>query len=126
MKNRISFLIFIAVLSIACFNTGCRKKKDTIVLITVRDASQHIVVGAAVKLFPKPSTAGGATNKLLWTKDAVTDYSGVATFDFNDEDQLGQSGVAVAHIDVVYGGSSGNGVIKVEEEKTSVATVYIN
>ncbi len=106
-------------------NTGCRKKKDTIAEITVRNSAGVVVQGVTVRMYPKPSDPGGTSNTLLWDYKATTNSSGVATFNFNEVYQLGQAGVVVSHIEVKNGISSGGGVIKVEQEKVSTATVFI-
>ncbi|MFN5910972.1 MAG: hypothetical protein ACK45H_06535, partial [Bacteroidota bacterium] len=55
----------------------------------------------------------------------LTNSSGVAVFNYNDEYQLGQAGVAVLDIKAFKGGAQGQGIIKVEQETTSEETVYI-
>lgn len=129
MKNtvkRIGFLSLILVF-VAGMNMGCRKKKDTIAEITVRNAAGAVVAGANVRLYPKPSniSQGGSNASLLWEYEAVTNSSGVASFNFNDVYQLGQAGVVVANIDANHSGSTGTGVIKVEQETVSTATVFL-
>mgnify|MGYP000966770555 CR=1 FL=1 len=126
MKNtvkRIGILSLIFVL-VAGMNVGCRKKKDTIAEITVRNSAGAIVAGANVKLYPKPSNTdqGGSTAALLWEYETVTNSAGVASFNFNEIYQLGQAGVAVANISASHSGKTGTGVIKVQQETVSTAT----
>lgn len=125
MKNafrRIGLLTLLVVF-VAGTNIGCRKKKDTIAEITVRNSAGAVVPGAAVRLYPKPSQPGGGS--LLWEYETTTNSAGVASFNFNEIYQLGQAGVVVANIDAKHGGNTGIGVIKVEQETVSVATVFI-
>lgn len=125
MKNvrRIGVLTLLIAL-FALTNIGCRKKKDTIAEVTVRNSAGAAVSGATVRLYPKPSP-GYENNALLWEFETTTNSAGMASFNFNEVYQLGQAGVVVAHIKASHSGSSGVGVIKVEEETTSVATVFI-
>ncbi len=129
MKNsvkKIGILTLILVF-VAGMNMGCRKKKDTIAEITVRNSAGAIVAGANVRLYPKPSdvSQGGSNASLLWEYETVTNSSGVASFTFNEVYQLGQAGVVVANISVNHAGNTGTGVIKVEQETVSVATVFL-
>jgi hypothetical protein len=50
---------------------------------------------------------------------------GEAIFNFDDEYQLGQAGVAVLNIDVQKGTASGSGIIKIEPEAISEETVFV-
>lgn len=102
---------------------GCRKKGDTIAKITVRDSLDKLVVGALVRLDGQSTLD---TPKAIIRHDsAYTNTSGVAIFDYNQVYQLGQAGVAVLNITAQKDGMKGTGIIKVEEEKTSTETVYI-
>lgn len=125
MKNVKRLGVFTLLIALfALTNIGCRKKKDTIAEVIVRNSAGAVVSGATVQLYPKPSP-GYENNALLWEFETTTNSAGVASFNFNEIYQLGQAGVVVAHIKAHQGGNSGTGVIKVEEETTSVATVFI-
>jgi hypothetical protein len=54
-----------------------------------------------------------------------TNSSGEAIFNLNDVYKKGMAGVAILNIDARKNGLKGEGIIKVEEEVTSEATVYI-
>lgn len=125
MKNvkRVGVLTLLIAL-FALTNIGCRKKKDTIAEILVKNSAGAPVSGATVQLYPKPSP-GYENNPLLWEFETITNSAGIASFNFNEVYQLGQAGVVVAHIKAYQGSNSGTGVIKVEEETISVATVFI-
>lgn len=125
MKHILNFnFILIALISATTlFNfTGCKKKHDTIVKIHVRDASNSPVSDANVRLYVK--VTGGMQTPVL-DKSATTNSSGDAIFNFNDVYKSGQAGVAVLDIKAMKDGLVGEGIIKIEEEKTSEETVFI-
>lgn len=104
-------------------SSGCRKKKDTIAKIYVRDTSNALVVGAQVVLKGESTVTPSPPVVLFDT--TTTNGSGEAIFNFNDVYQLGQAGVAVLNIEAQKNGLTGQGIIKVEQETTSEETVFI-
>ena len=120
--KRIGVFGMIALLGIG-FSSGCRKKKDTIAIIYVRDVANQLVSGAQVVLYGQ-STINQPANVVLYDT-TVTNTSGEAKFNFNDVYQLGQAGVAVLNIEAYKDGAEGEGIIKVEQETTSEETVFI-
>jgi len=116
------FLSLITVSS-ALIATSCRKKKDTIANIFVKDATSQPVAGCKVILKGVSTTNNQAGVTLYDT--AYSDADGIATFNFNKDYQLGQAGVAVLNIDAKKNGLKGTGIIKIEEEVTNVETVFI-
>ncbi len=120
--QRIFFFLFIATLGVS-ISSGCRKKKDTIAKIYVRDISNQLVSGAQVVVYGQ-STINQPANVTLYDT-TQTNSSGVAEFNFNDVYQLGQAGVAVLNIEATKSGYAGEGIIKVEQETTSEETVFI-
>jgi len=126
MKQRIKNGTWVLILFVfIATNMGCRKKKDTIVEVTVRNAASAPVANATVRLYPKPTPGYSGGSSLLWDYSANTDFSGIAVFNFNEVYKLGQAGVVVAHIDAHYAGSAGTGVVKVEQEEKTTTTVFI-
>lgn len=123
MKNAIKkvTLFGLMMLLISVTSMGCRKKKDTIAEITVRNSAGAVISGAAVRLFPVPTQQG----TLLWEYETTTNSDGIASFNFNEVYQLGQAGVVVANIEATAGGNTGKGVIKVDQEVVTSATVFI-
>jgi len=105
------------------FSSGCRKKKDTIAIIYVRDVANQLVAGAQVVVYGQ-STINQPANVVLYDT-TLTNTSGEAKFNFNDVYQLGQAGVAVLNIEATFGAAVGEGIIKVEQEVTSEETVFI-
>jgi len=124
MRNYILFSGFLLVAFAMTFTFGsCRKKADTIAKITVRDTANVLVPNARVILY---GTATEAPLKPVVRRDTTyTNSSGVAIFNYNEVYQLGQAGVAVLDISAEKGGLYGEGIIKVEEEVESTATVFI-
>lgn len=122
--SKLSFVL-VGVMTLALF-VGCRKKKDTIVLINVKTsvfAPDKPVDNAKVVLYAVSST--GHQSSVTIHDTAYTTPNGSAYFNFNDVYQLGQAGVAVLNIKATKDNMSGEGIIKVEEEKTSSQKVYI-
>jgi hypothetical protein len=116
------FLSLITVSSVF-IATGCRKKKDTIANVYVRDAANVPVLGCKVILKGVSTTTNQAGVTVYDT--AYSDENGLASFNFNDEYQLGQAGVFVLNIDAKKNGLKGTGIIKIEEEVTNEETVFI-
>jgi hypothetical protein len=118
MKNILILSLFVvAALS-------CRKKKDTIVEITVKNEFSEVISGASVKLLTVPPYEQNAVPVL--EMEGTTDANGVVRFNFNDVFQLGQAGVAVLNIEAEKSDLDGTGIIKVEEEQVSKKTVLID
>lgn len=118
-----SFLILGIAVSGALLTTACRKKKDTIAKIYVRDATNNPVASCQVVL-KGVSTTGNAANVKVYDT-TLTNASGEAIFNFNDLYKLGQAGVAVLNIEAKKNNLKGEGIIKIEEEKTNEETVFI-
>ncbi|MEN9442861.1 MAG: hypothetical protein RLZ33_2938 [Bacteroidota bacterium] len=123
LKRTIVFAV-LAILGVGFSSTGCRKKKDTIAIIYVRDAANQLVSGAQVVLYGQSTQPNQAVNVTLYDT-TTTNTSGEAKFNFNDVYQLGQAGVAVLNIEASANGLSGEGIIKIEQETTSEETVFV-
>lgn len=117
-----SIFLFLCVLGVA-FSYGCRKKQDTLAVVTVLNTNNEPVQGAEVVLYGQ-STINQPANVVLFDT-SETNVQGEALFDFNDVYQLGQAGVAVLNIEAYKDGAEGTGIIKIEEETTSEETVFI-
>lgn len=103
-------------------STGCRKKKDTIANVYVLDGNNATVAGCTVRVYGVSTTGKASVVDLTST----TDGGGLATFNFNDIYQLGQSGVAVLNITAQKDSISGQGIIKIEQEEVNEVTVFVN
>jgi hypothetical protein len=122
MKNTWMF----GILLVLAFGpvTSCRKKKDTIAKIYVRDVDNQLVSGASVSLNADGSCSN-CTASGNFPMVSSTNSSGVAVFNFNEVYQLGQAGVAVLNIVASKDGNAGSGIIKVEQEVETEETVFI-
>lgn len=124
MRNYIIFtglLLFMGSMSLGL--SSCNKKEDTMAKITVRDTSNALVPGARVILY---GTSTEVPVKPVVRRDtAYTNGSGVAIFNYNEVYQLGQAGVAVLNVSAKKDNFSGEGIIKIEQEKESTTTVLI-
>lgn len=119
-----NIILFVAVALIGATSMmGCRKKKETLAKIYVRDAANQPVEGASVVLYGETTTTP-PKNPILFDT-TLTNSSGEAVFNYDEVYQLGQAGVAVLNIKAKKNTSIGTGIIKIEEEKTNTETVYI-
>ena len=124
MRNQfILVTIITSILATGIMLGSCRKKGDTIARITVRDSVNMLVPNARVVL-SAPSTTD-PQQSVVFGDTAMTNTSGVATFNFNDIYQLGQAGVGVFDIVALKNGLKGEGIIKVDQEVENNATVFL-
>lgn len=124
MKNYIIYPSLAIVLFALAFSTGsCRKKGETIAQVIVRDTSNVLVSGATVILYGESTT--DPVQPVVRKDTLKTNTSGIATINYDDVYQLGQAGVAVLNISAEKGELYGEGIIKIEEETTNTATVFI-
>ncbi len=108
------FSIFCGIALQSCF-----KVEETIASVTVRNEAGTPVPGAAVRLHFE------GNNNPRFDTTKVTNGSGIASFNFSDFYEAGQSGFAVLDIDVEKGTLLGSGIIKIEEQKTTSETVVV-
>ena len=102
---------------------SCVKKEDTIAKIEVRDESNNLVEEAMVVLHG--TSTCNCPSQVVVYDTAFTNAAGIATFNYNEIYQLGQAGVAVLDIEAYKGNRRGQGIIKIEAEKTNEETVII-
>ncbi len=112
MKNRILLLL---ALSLAFAFQSCFKVEETIATVRVLNEAGQAVPSAEVTLL-----GGNRFNEVQ-----TTNGSGVASFNFTDQYQAGQSGFAVLDITVIKGSQVGTGIIKIEEQETTEETIVI-
>lgn len=117
-----SFILFFAA-SLSLLMVSCRKKKDTIANIYVRDENNAVVNNAMVILYG--TNTAGTPQQVAVFDTAYSNSSGLASFNYNDLYQLGQAGVAVLDIKAQKQNKSGQGIIKIEAEKENEETVFI-
>src|SRR5680860_16720 len=116
-------LLALGLFAITFSTNSCRKKADTIAKVTVRDTANILVPGATVILYGESTTE--PIQPVVRRDTVTTNSSGVATVNYNDVYKLGQAGVAVLNISAEKGDLYGEGIIKVEQEEESTATVFI-
>ncbi len=117
------FICFVALLG-AVSVSGCRKKKDTLAHIYVKNNTNQSVDNAMVVLYG--TNTAGTPQQVAVFDTAYTNIEGLATFNFNEIYQLGQAGVAVLDIKAQKLNQIGIGIIKIEAEKLNEETVIIN
>ena len=121
MNKIIFFCSLFIVASVAV--SGCRKKKDTIANIYVKDDNNILVDQAMVVLYG--TNTAGTPQQVAVFDTAYTNVEGMATFNYNDIYQLGQAGVAVLDIEAYKSNRFGQGIIKIEAEMINEETVII-
>jgi hypothetical protein len=102
---------------------ACVKKEDTLAKIEVRDENNALVEQAMVVLHG--TSTCNCPSQVVVYDTAYTNAAGIATFNYNEIYQLGQAGVAVLDIEAYKGNRQGQGIIKIEAEKTNEETVII-
>jgi len=116
------FLLSTLALAVSFGLTSCGKQGDTIATIKVVDASGVAVPGALVHVVGYDSYG---YNSGVIDRETTTDANGNAVFNFNDLYKRGSAGFAVLEIEASKAGLVGEGIIKVEEEENSEATIAI-
>lgn len=117
------FLSFVAIVAIVSVS-GCRKKKDTLAHVYVKNNTNQSVDNAMVVLYG--TNTAGTPQQVAIFDTSYTNIEGLATFNFNEIYQLGQAGVAVLDIKAQKLNQVGIGIIKIEAEKLNEETVVIN
>ncbi|MCF8409070.1 MAG: hypothetical protein K9G36_08870 [Crocinitomicaceae bacterium] len=121
MNKIIFFSALFIVATVAV--SGCRKKKDTIANVYVKDDNNILVDQAMVVLYG--TNTAGTPQQVAVFDTSYTNVEGMATFNYNDIYQLGQAGVAVLDIKAQKLNKIGQGIIKIEAETTNEETVFI-
>jgi hypothetical protein len=116
----LSLVALVAIVSVS----GCRKKKDTLAHIYVKNNSNQSVDNAMVVLYG--TNTAGTPQQVAVFDTSYTNVEGLATFNFNEIYQLGQAGVAVLDIKAQKLNQVGIGIIKIEAEKLNEETVILN
>jgi hypothetical protein len=119
--KKIAYLLSFAIVAIVL--NGCVKKEDTIAKIEVRDENNALVEQAMVVLHG--TSTCNCPSQVVVYDTAFTNAAGIATFNYNEIYQLGQAGVAVLDIEAYKGNRQGQGIVKIEAEKTNEETVII-
>lgn len=110
------------VLLVTAF-AACNEEEPTVAVIIVKNQAGVPLAGAYVKLFANPAYPLADPSRL--TKEATSDGSGRAEFDYSDFYEQGQSGFAVLDIISTHDTLVGEGIIKIVEEETTEEVVFL-
>jgi hypothetical protein len=104
---------------------SCKKEAPTLAKIYIQDTFGAPCANAEVRVFGEPTTS--PHNEMIMDYTLFTDADGEVIFDFTDNFKLGQAGFAVLNIEVNSMDELlfGEGIIKIEEEKTNTETLVI-
>lgn len=111
-------MVFLGLLFQSCF-----KVEETIASVRVLNEVGTPIPGASVRLFKIGD--GGSGNGNRFDTIQFTNGSGIASFNFSDDYEAGQSGFAVLDIEVTKGSLAGSGIIKIEEQETTEESVVV-
>lgn len=123
MKKGIKKAGFFVLLILAIgFTQSCKNKKESVVKIYVRSASNELIEGAKVVIIGDPSS-NPATDAYVDT--VITNGSGFATF--NVESYYDDASEDVAHFDIIAktATKTGFGYIRSRIHTTAVETVLL-
>ena len=121
-------LFVIVAIAVAQTFISCRKKKETIAHIYVRDETDKPVNDATVVLYGTTTgdPLGGNGPGIGNFKDTVqTSSSGLAVFNLSELYQSGQAGVAILDVKAYKLNRLGTGLIKIEPETISEQSIII-
>ena len=124
-KNPVLLLKFTFIFFILTFGLfSCYKKKDTLILVYVRDHVGAIVQGAKVEVFAEPTDTSNY-NTIAVKFEEITDETGTATFNLNSIYESGQTGVAILKAKATYYSKTGQTIIQVVEEVNNECFIEI-
>lgn len=126
MLNKIFRTIILGFFSLVLVTTftSCKKEKDIVAIITVKDSSGNLVSGATVTLYPAPvhsQTSGDLPNSSL-TKSNVTDANGKVQFTYELEAILNVEATKT----ILPNTYTGKNIIRLLKGKTVEKTIEIN
>jgi hypothetical protein len=113
------------IVALMATTVSCNKVDETIATIEVRNSFGSPVAGATVRLYAVGSTDTDNIGEIRFDTTQVTNGSGKVSFNFSDFYKRGQAGFAVLDIAAEKGSLIGEGIIKIEEEKTNEEIVVI-
>ena len=124
MLNRIfkTVLLGVFALVITTTFTSCKKEKDTIAVIIVKDINGNVVSGVQVRLFPEPSISpSGETPLSTLSKNDITDANGMAKFTYELESILNIK----ASITIGNDNYEGENIIQLKKGKETTQVVRL-
>ncbi len=125
MLNRIfkTVLLGVFALVISTTFTSCKKEKETIAVIIVKDVNGNVVEGVYVKLYPEPIISPtGELPEASLTKTNYTDANGRAQFTYELESILNVK----ATITIDNDDFEGVNIIRMLKGKTTTKVIEIS
>lgn len=124
MRNVFFSLALMATVA-ALSLSSCHEVEETIANVVVLNDLGSPVQGASVRLYAFGSVDEDFVGEPRFDTTAVSNAAGQVSFNFSEFYVEGQAGFAVLDIEATKAALYGTGLIKIEEEKTNEATVYI-
>ncbi|MDA1335564.1 MAG: hypothetical protein O2818_01625 [Bacteroidetes bacterium] len=122
--RKVSFSLAVIALTVFFSLPSCYEVEETIANVVVLNDLGAPVQGATVRLFAFGSGSGNGGEPRFDTT-AVSNAAGMVTFNFSEFYVEGQAGFAVLDIEASKAALFGTGLIKIEEQMTNEATVFI-
>jgi len=124
MRNVFFSLALLATVA-AVSLSSCHEVEETIANVVVLNDLGAPVQGATVRLYAFGSVDEDFVGEPRFDTTAVSNAAGQVSFNFSEFYVDGQAGFAVLDIEASKAALYGTGLIKIEEEQTNEATVYI-
>jgi len=124
MRNVFFSLALMATMAVLSFSS-CHEVEETIANVVVLNDLGAPVQGATVRLYAFGSVDEDFVGEPRFDTTAVSNAAGQVSFNFSEFYVDGQAGFAVLDIEASKAALYGTGLIKIEEEQTNEATVYI-
>ena len=105
--------------------SSCHEVGETIANVVVLNELGAPVQGATVRLYAFGSVDEDFVGEPRFDTTSVSNAAGMVSFNFSTFYVEGQAGFAVLDIEATKAALSGTGLIKIEEELTNEATVFI-
>ena len=105
--------------------SSCHEVEETIANVVILNDLGAPVQGASVRLYAFGSVDEDFVGEPRFDTTAVSNAAGQVSFNFSEFYVEGQAGFAVLDIEATKAALYGTGLIKIEEEMTNEATVYI-
>ena len=123
--KHVARLSLVALITLVVFS-ACKKERDTIAKVKVIEETDGVtpVVGATVMLTSNNIDPDSIRTGL--EMESTTNGAGEVSFNYSDLFREGQAGLFVLDINVEMNGEQASGIIKVVENETSEATVFID
>ena len=125
MKRKV-LIVFVAVVGVLATGlVSCKKEKETIATVIIKNESGDLIPGATVHLYGSGSAGEDNPGEIRFDTTGITNGTGKVSFNFSEFYKQRQAGFVVLDIAAEKGLLSGEGIIKVEEETTSEEVIVI-